>query len=432
MALANYAVRKGRAGRPADSRHSSSSATWPKPFARDRIVGIYRPLQERDAAPAVAALRGVLPKLLADRSDAVGMAALNAVEKLGAKQEGPALFALVSNPQVPAKVRGRALEILAAFGDPQLSKAVEIAVADKNENLRVTGITLLGKLHPDEAATKLGAAFKEAGTPLKKVIITSLGELKSAGADRALAGMIDELIAGKVPAEIQLELLEAAAKRTGPEVKAKLAAYEANLRKDDPLAAFRPTLVGGDHEAGEKLFKEHAVAQCLRCHKVKGQGGDAGPDISGIAAKKEREYILESIILPNAKIAESFQMMLFTMKDGSLHAGLIKKRDQRRCHRAGSRSRRREAEEIGNRIARDGAERHASGDGYAAHQARNPRPRGVRRFLEIRRHSVSHSSPELHDPCGSGLFRQLDFAVGRSEQPETRTWRQSSRLAPGQ
>jgi quinoprotein glucose dehydrogenase len=246
------------------------------------------------------------------------------VEKLGAKSEGPALFGLVADVKVSAKVRNRALEILAAFGDPQLGNAVEHALADKDAKLRVTALTLLGKLDPDEAATKLAVAFKDATGSVKKVILTSLGALKSAGADRALAGLIDDLIAGKVPAEIQLELLEAAGKRESAEVKAKLAAYEASLRKDDPIAAFRPTLAGGDKAAGEKLFKEHAVAQCLRCHKVNGQGGDAGPDLTGIAAKKNREYVLESIIVPNAKIAESFQVMLFTMKDGGLHAGLIK------------------------------------------------------------------------------------------------------------
>lgn len=322
-ALATYAIRHDA---PEGLRLEALEqlATWEKPFARDRIVGVYRPLQERDAAPAVAALHDVLPKLLADKSTAVRLAALEAVEELEAKEEGSALFALVSNPQAPAKVRGRALEILGAFGDPQIGKGVEIAIADKDANLRITAITLLGKLHPDEAAVKLGNAFKEATTSVKKVIITSFGDLKSAGADHALVGMIDELIAGKVPAEIQLELLDAAAKRTSPEVKAKLSAYQNSLRQDDPLAAFRPALVGGDRAAGEKLFKEHAVAQCLRCHKVGGQGGDAGPELSGIATRKDREYILESIINPNAKIAESFQMMLFTMKGGALQAGLIK------------------------------------------------------------------------------------------------------------
>ncbi|MES2570504.1 MAG: c-type cytochrome, partial [Verrucomicrobiota bacterium] len=77
--------------------------------------------------------------------------------------------------------------------------------------------------------------------------------------------------------------------------------------------------------AGKKLFNEHAVAACMRCHKVGGTGGDAGPDLSKIGASKDRRYILESLIAPNAQIAEGFQTVLVTLKNGELQAGIIKK-----------------------------------------------------------------------------------------------------------
>jgi quinoprotein glucose dehydrogenase len=141
-----------------------------------------------------------------------------------------------------------------------------------------------------------------------------------------LAGLVGDLIAGKVPGEVQLEVLEAAAKRGGASVKAQLAAYKENLSKGgDILAAYEPTLLGGNKEAGEKLFKEHAVAACMRCHKIAGSGGDAGPDLSGLARTKDRRYILESIVAPNAQIAEGFQSVLVTLKNGEMQVGVIKK-----------------------------------------------------------------------------------------------------------
>jgi putative heme-binding domain-containing protein len=91
------------------------------------------------------------------------------------------------------------------------------------------------------------------------------------------------------------------------------------------VAKFRPSLAGGDPAAGEKLFQEHPVAACMRCHKVYESGGDAGPNLTDFAAKHDRAYILESIVAPNAKIAPGFQMIILTMKDGSVIAGLLKK-----------------------------------------------------------------------------------------------------------
>ena len=107
--------------------------------------------------------------------------------------------------------------------------------------------------------------------------------------------------------------------------RCRLRCSQTALPKEDPLAAFRPALVGGDKERGESLFREHAAAACLRCHKMKGSGGEAGPDLSDIAAKKDRAYILESIILPNAQIAAGFQMMVVTMKNGDIQAGLLQR-----------------------------------------------------------------------------------------------------------
>ena len=57
---------------------------------------------------------------------------------------------------------------------------------------------------------------------------------------------------------------------------------------------------------------------------MNGSGGDAGPDLSGIGAKKDRRYLLESIVNPNAQTAEGFQSVMFTMKSGDFKVGIVK------------------------------------------------------------------------------------------------------------
>ncbi|MCA9053701.1 MAG: c-type cytochrome, partial [Planctomycetaceae bacterium] len=87
-------------------------------------------------------------------------------------------------------------------------------------------------------------------------------------------------------------------------------------------------LHGGDVGRGKEIFFGNAAASCRRCHKVNGDGSDVGPDLSGIAKTNNREYLLESILNPNARIAKGFETVVFVMDDGQLYTGLVKGEDE--------------------------------------------------------------------------------------------------------
>jgi len=60
----------------------------------------------------------------------------------------------------------------------------------------------------------------------------------------------------------------------------------------------------GNADAGRKLF--FGDAYCSRCHMVAGLGGRLGPDLSRVGAMRPRDYLVESIRMPDAIIAERF------------------------------------------------------------------------------------------------------------------------------
>jgi quinoprotein glucose dehydrogenase len=93
----------------------------------------------------------------------------------------------------------------------------------------------------------------------------------------------------------------------------------------DDLRSFRECLEGGQAPEGRRIFVERQDVYCIRCHKINGEGGDAGPDLTGIGARKSREYILESITYPNKQIAAGFEGVVLTMKDHNIYAGTLKK-----------------------------------------------------------------------------------------------------------
>ena len=297
-------------------------AQWRKPPARDRVLGIYRPLPERGPSIAAFQLALVAADLLADKSERVVVATCRALEANGVKDAAPHLLKTLQTSSATIPARIAALQTLAALDAKELPAAIAAASADASPALKTAASKFLAKTDPALAATQLAAAYADAAIAEKKVILEALGDNPSPKADAALAELVGTF--DKQPRAVQLELLDAAGKRKSPAVAAALAAWQAALPKDSPQAALNVCLEGGDKVVGEKLFKEGAVSACLRCHKVAGSGGEAGPDLSKIAATKDRAYILESIIAPNAKIAEGFQTILVTLKNGDVQAGIVK------------------------------------------------------------------------------------------------------------
>jgi putative heme-binding domain-containing protein len=74
---------------------------------------------------------------------------------------------------------------------------------------------------------------------------------------------------------------------------------------------------GGDPGAGEEVFADN----CSECHKVKGEGGEIGPDLSAVA-KQGVKSIRESILRPAKKITEGFETYVVVNKEGRKTIGL--------------------------------------------------------------------------------------------------------------
>ena len=99
--------------------------------------------------------------------------------------------------------------------------------------------------------------------------------------------------------------------RSTPGDKAKLIA---RYRKQLSPAA----LARADLHAGREIF----VKSCAACHKLFGEGGDLGPDITG-AQRANLDYLLENIVDPSAAVASDFQMRVIETNDGRVLTGFI-------------------------------------------------------------------------------------------------------------
>ena len=146
---------------------------------------------------------------------------------------------------------------------------------------------------------------------------------------RLLEHWLDRMLAKKAPPEIALDILLVARdckKPSGVERRSSPRTKRARNPKN-PTDAYREALVGGDADAGRKIFFEKSEVSCLRCHKVNGTGGGVGPDLTGIGKKQTREYLLESIVDPNRQIAKGYESIVITLNNGLIKTGILKSED---------------------------------------------------------------------------------------------------------
>ena len=80
----------------------------------------------------------------------------------------------------------------------------------------------------------------------------------------------------------------------------------------------------GDAVRGAQLFRANG---CNSCHLVRGEGGVRGPDLSVIGSERAADYLRESIVDPNAKVAQEYWVAKILAQDGTSYAGFLMNQD---------------------------------------------------------------------------------------------------------
>ena len=267
--------------------------------------------------------------ILTQTTGPLQVAAIQLVTRLQIPIDAGVFFGWISEKDRDVQQRVAALNLLAARKDARLPGLLDGALKDAQPLMRAEARQVIAGLDPDRGVKLLSEALTVDSSSLveRQRALHLLASLKSEAAERALITATDDLAANKVPAGLQVDIIEAAQMRGGPALGAALAKYEASLSASDPLARFRAALAGGDAANGHRIFRSHTTAQCFRCHKIGGQGGEAGPDLSELAKRGSREHILESMIDPNAKLAPGFGSVAYVLTDGRVVSGTLKAED---------------------------------------------------------------------------------------------------------
>lgn len=320
--LAAYATKESAS--PAMRAEAIASlSTWAKPSVLDRVDGRYRGEVNRDMAPLLAAFDQIMDKLLADPEEDVQAAAIYAAGNIGLKKASEALFALIQN-NPSAKVKSASLLSLQKMGSEQLGTALELALKDKNKQVRAKALEILPKsgIEEGKAVQLFSSVLKEGTSQEKRAALASLATYKGAEAIASLGQELNKLSSGKTPRDLRLDVVEAVELQNAPDLMSKLEAYYAT-KGEGPLAKYEDALYGGNERRGRNIFFRNPQGQCVRCHAVFEYGGNAGPGLANVGKRLSKKDLLASLITPSASYAPGFGVITLKMKEGDPVVGVL-------------------------------------------------------------------------------------------------------------
>lgn len=282
----------------------------------------------RDAGAARAAVeRLVRDAATATEADSdVQVALAEAAGRIEATAVAPVLRQQLETAPAVA-VRTASLRALQVLGVGDQRALMETALADEDPLVRRAALGVLPKLTITPAAkTAYLSRMIANGTVVEQQgAFEVLGAIRTAHARQALAGYLDALESGSLATPLHIDLVSAIQADGSRPLLRRLEAYQRKQQADALIKAFRPAaLEGGDARRGQQVFGQNPLAECTRCHAIRGRGADVGPELTRIGRTLTREQIFEALVDPNARIAPGYGTVSLTLKDGTMVGGTLR------------------------------------------------------------------------------------------------------------
>ena len=264
--------------------------------------------------------------------------------------------ALIADPD--SSLRARGIALAGAWGLTALAPAVrdELARADNAETVYAAALTASPALFGKDALRLLEPFATSQKPPrLQVAAVAAMASVDLPAAARTVAELfagveneadMNELLAPFLNRQGGAEALAQALQAKAPTAaSARMARRVLNKagRSDASLMAIlhqaiglenqelpydpnfvkslaREAMTHGDAGRGRTVFLS-SLASCSACHKLDGQGGETGPDLTLIGAGRSPEQLIESLLWPNRQIREGYLATTITTRDGEQFTG---------------------------------------------------------------------------------------------------------------
>jgi len=289
--------------------------TWGANIDTDPVLGHYRPqvVKGRTMKALGSAIADDLKRFLASSQPAPSIAlGLQLAKDAGVTLDEATLRAQATNRDLTEDVRVAALNSLVSANGAKVGEVVASLLDDP-----IPGV--------QAAALRHGFALKvgDIDTRARKAIAS--GPLPAARA--GLAGLAKTDVKSLIPLwndrqkqlreELWLDGFLALQGSDVADAQQAAAAYAATK----PTAVHQLTKVGGEATRGRDIFRNQGA--CMQCHKVGNEGGIQGPDLTQVGVRLKSDKLLESVIEPNAVIADNYGSSTVTLNNGKVIMGRV-------------------------------------------------------------------------------------------------------------
>jgi putative heme-binding domain-containing protein len=239
----------------------------------------------------------------------------------------PKLGEIAGSPNSSPALRQAAFNTLRQIGGKgAVDSLVVLTAADKDAGIRRQAAATLAAVDLGQAVPRV-VEIAKVTTDETAALELWRGVLAVKGASQALRDALPEKSLPEAAAKAgmrsareggrnDLDLVVAFAKAGG--VAADTTALTAEVIMDLATKA----TAQGDPVRGEFVYRRAELA-CMTCHSIGGAGGKVGPDMTSIGASAPVDYLVESLLLPSAKIKEGYSALNIDTKDGQALTGTL-------------------------------------------------------------------------------------------------------------
>jgi putative membrane-bound dehydrogenase-like protein len=226
-------------------------------------------------------------------------------------------LATLRSRTTPVEQRRKALQTLAAQRRPQLVAELPAVLDDRP--LRIDGIRAIAAFDSDPLGKLLIERYRTFSSAEKSEAVQTLASRGRYGRLLTDALAADVVPKGDVPPHVARQLRRVVGTRFA-EVWGPL---ERSATEERAYARYRG-LLNDTMMARANARDGRAVFQrtCGACHKMYGEGGSIGPDLTG-SNRANLDYLLVNVLEPNAEVQDTYKMVVITTRDGRTYSGNV-------------------------------------------------------------------------------------------------------------
>ncbi len=198
-------------------------------------------------------------------------------------------------------------------------RLISAKIFGDDEEVAIKAVSLLGYVGSKEAMEvlkPLAIDNQRTRPPALRWRMRSVGRL----GERYLLRVVQD---GQLPADLNFTVANVLFASTDEAIRTEVAKHltlpaTAGSKPLPPVAELAKR--AGDPVRGQELFR--TTATCIKCHKVRGEGKEVGPDLSEIGSKLPKEAMFISILDPSAGISHNYETYTAVLDSGNVVSGL--------------------------------------------------------------------------------------------------------------